>query len=78
MYTWLQILQREDCTCPAASGLGGAEEHRSGRGKVSDTNRNNQISMNYPRWGLDYVVLTSVDRDDVPDAGSAHIAQTIR
>ena len=23
-------------------------------------------------------MLTSVDRDDVPDAGSAHIAQTIR
>jgi len=29
-------------------------------------------------WGLDYVVLTSVDRDDLPDAGSAHIAATIR
>ena len=29
-------------------------------------------------WGLDYVVLTSVDRDDVPDAGASHIAQTIR
>ena len=30
------------------------------------------------RWGLDYVVLTSVDRDDVPDYGSDHIAQTIK
>merc|ERR1712179_286753 len=29
-------------------------------------------------WGLDYVVLTSVDRDDLPDAGAAHIAQTIK
>lgn len=29
-------------------------------------------------WGLDYVVLTSVDRDDVEDAGASHIAQTIR
>jgi len=29
-------------------------------------------------WGLDYVVLTSVDRDDLEDAGSAHIASTIR
>ncbi|GFR49724.1 hypothetical protein Agub_g11880 [Astrephomene gubernaculifera] len=29
-------------------------------------------------WGLDYVVLTSVDRDDMPDGGSAHIARTIR
>jgi len=30
------------------------------------------------QWGLDYVVLTSVDRDDLPDAGAAHIAETIR
>lgn len=29
-------------------------------------------------WGLDYVVLTSVDRDDLEDGGSAHIAETIR
>jgi lipoic acid synthetase len=28
-------------------------------------------------WGLDYVVLTSVDRDDLPDQGSAHIAETV-
>lgn len=29
-------------------------------------------------WGIDYVVLTSVDRDDLPDFGAAHIAKTIR
>ncbi|KAJ2832006.1 hypothetical protein GGI24_001389 [Coemansia furcata] len=29
-------------------------------------------------WGLDYVVLTSVDRDDLPDFGSAHFASTVR
>ncbi|ESP87946.1 lipoyl synthase [Candidatus Halobonum tyrrellensis] len=28
--------------------------------------------------GLEYVVLTSVDRDDLPDGGSAHFAETIR
>jgi len=28
-------------------------------------------------WGLDYVVFTSVDRDDVPDGGADHIARTI-
>lgn len=28
-------------------------------------------------WGLDYVVLTSVDRDDLPDGGAAHIAKTV-
>ena len=29
-------------------------------------------------WGLDYVVVTSVDRDDVADQGASHIARTIR
>lgn len=29
------------------------------------------------RWGLDYVVLTSVDRDDMPDGGAGHFAETI-
>lgn len=28
-------------------------------------------------WGLDYVVLTSVDRDDMADGGAAHFAQTV-
>ncbi|KAG9301441.1 hypothetical protein G9A89_018113 [Geosiphon pyriformis] len=30
------------------------------------------------KWGLDYIVLTSVDRDDLTDGGSEHFAQTIR
>lgn len=30
------------------------------------------------KWGLDYVVLTSVNRDDMPDGGSAHFAETVR
>jgi lipoic acid synthetase len=28
--------------------------------------------------GLDYVVMTSVNRDDLPDGGAAHFAETIR
>eukprot|EP00775_Hariotina_reticulata_P013318 gene13318-13447_t len=36
------------------------------------------VSKAIAAWGLDYVVLTSVDRDDLPDGGAAHIAQTIR
>lgn len=27
---------------------------------------------------VDYIVLTSVDRDDLPDGGSAHFAETVR
>jgi len=29
------------------------------------------------RWGLGYVVLTSVDRDDLADGGAAHFTETI-
>jgi len=29
------------------------------------------------RWGLGYVVLTSVDRDDLMDGGARHFAETI-
>ncbi|KAI8798304.1 lipoyl synthase mitochondrial [Biomphalaria glabrata] len=29
-------------------------------------------------WNLDYVVLTSVDRDDLPDGGASHFAQTVK
>ncbi|XP_059059499.1 lipoyl synthase, mitochondrial [Achroia grisella] len=30
------------------------------------------------QWGLGYIVLTSVDRDDLPDGGSGHFAETVR
>merc|ERR1712130_364598 len=30
------------------------------------------------RWGLGYVVLTSVDRDDLADGGAHHFAETVR
>ncbi|KTW32268.1 lipoyl synthase, mitochondrial [Pneumocystis jirovecii RU7] len=30
------------------------------------------------RWGVGYIVLTSVDRDDLADSGAAHFAATIR
>ena len=28
-------------------------------------------------WGMKYVVLTSVDRDDLPDGGATHFANTV-
>ena len=30
------------------------------------------------KWGVGYIVLTSVDRDDVPDGGAAHFAETVK
>ena len=29
-------------------------------------------------WGPGYIVLTSVDRDDIPDGGAEHFARTVR
>jgi lipoic acid synthetase len=36
------------------------------------------VALTLSRMGLSYVVLTSVDRDDLPDGGAAHFALTIR
>ena len=29
-------------------------------------------------WGVDYIVMTSVDRDDLSDGGSHHFAETVQ
>lgn len=29
-------------------------------------------------FSVDYIVLTSVDRDDLPDGGSGHFAETVK
>lgn len=42
-----------------------------------DPNEPQRVSDAIAQWGLDYVVLTSVDRDDLSDGGAAHIARTV-
>ena len=37
-----------------------------------------KVAKAISQMGLSYVVLTSVDRDDLPDEGAGHFAQTIR
>lgn len=37
-----------------------------------------KVAFALSRLGLNYVVITSVDRDDLPDEGSGHFAKTIR
>ncbi|MFQ5762520.1 MAG: lipoyl synthase [Candidatus Bathyarchaeia archaeon] len=37
-----------------------------------------RVAESVAALGLDYVVLTSVNRDDLPDGGSEHFARTIR
>ncbi|VDM31021.1 unnamed protein product [Hydatigera taeniaeformis] len=30
------------------------------------------------KWAVEYIVITSVDRDDIPDGGASHFAETVR
>lgn len=43
-----------------------------------DVDEPQKVGLAVSEWGLDYIVLTSVDRDDLPDQGSDHFANTIR
>lgn len=43
-----------------------------------DPNEPRNTAQALIEWGLDYVVLTSVDRDDLTDGGSNHFAETVR
>jgi len=43
-----------------------------------DEDEPENVARSVTRIGLEYVVLTSVDRDDLPDQGAGHFAQTIR
>ncbi|XP_041121229.1 lipoyl synthase, mitochondrial isoform X2 [Polyodon spathula] len=42
-----------------------------------DPNEPHNTAKAITEWGLDYVVLTSVDRDDISDGGAEHIAKTV-
>uniref|UniRef100_K3XAM6 Lipoyl synthase, mitochondrial n=1 Tax=Globisporangium ultimum (strain ATCC 200006 / CBS 805.95 / DAOM BR144) TaxID=431595 RepID=K3XAM6_GLOUD len=37
-----------------------------------------KVAKAIAQWGLDYIVFTSVDRDDYPDYGAEHFAKTVR
>jgi len=47
-------------------------------GGVVDTNEPENTALSLAEMGLAYVVLTMVDRDDLPDGGAAHVAETVR
>ena len=46
------------------------------KGKL-DLEEPQKVAYAVSQMGLDYVVLTSVDRDDLPDEGSSHFAKTV-
>lgn len=46
------------------------------KGKI-DNDEPEKVGHAISKMNLDYVVLTSVDRDDLPDEGSGHFARTV-
>lgn len=52
---------------------------RKGRvGEPVDPLEPKKLADAVKQWGLSYVVVTTVDRDDLPDQGAAHFAECIR
>eukprot|EP00931_Biecheleriopsis_adriatica_P091036 TRINITY_DN64946_c0_g1_i1.p1 TRINITY_DN64946_c0_g1~~TRINITY_DN64946_c0_g1_i1.p1 ORF type:complete len:385 (+),score=86.89 TRINITY_DN64946_c0_g1_i1:67-1221(+) len=43
-----------------------------------DPDEPQKVAEAVAQWGVDYIVLTMVDRDDLPDQGAAHVASTVR
>ena len=50
----------------------------SGRPFYLDPDEPDRVARAIKNWGLRYVVITSVCRDDLPDEGANHIAKTIK
>ena len=50
----------------------------TGRPDALDVFEPGRVAVAVEKLGLNHVVITSVDRDDLADGGAAHIAQTIR
>jgi lipoic acid synthetase len=47
-------------------------------GGIVDPHEPENTAISLDEMGLAYVVLTMVDRDDLPDGGAAHVAETVR
>ncbi|KAI3880458.1 hypothetical protein MKW92_039459 [Papaver armeniacum] len=43
-----------------------------------DPNEPSNVAEAIASWGVDYIVITSVDRDDLPDQGSSHFTETVQ
>ena len=43
-----------------------------------DPNEPQKVAEAIGKWGLDYIVLTSVDRDDLEDQGAGHFAEVVK
>lgn len=49
----------------------------TGKPLALDKDEPKKLALAIKEWALDYIVITSVDRDDLPDQGAAHFAACI-
>jgi lipoic acid synthetase len=76
VYTRLQVLCGKDIKQTASARSHRAISYSRYVSTVGGLGTN-LASEAIARWGINYVVLTSVDRDDLPDGGAGHFAQTV-
>ena len=50
---------------------------KTGRPLMLDKDESQKLAQAVKEWGLDYIVITSVDRDDLTDQGANHFAACI-
>ena len=50
----------------------------SGKPALLEVSEPQRVDEAFEEWGIRYVVITSVCRDDLEDGGAAHISKTIR
>lgn len=43
-----------------------------------DPNEPLNTALAISKWGVDYIVITTVDRDDLVDSGVAHFVKTVK
>jgi lipoic acid synthetase len=66
------------CRFCAVSAKVAAAEASAKNGRPLNESEGPEIALAAEELKLDYVVLTSVDRDDLPDRGSGHFASCVR
>ncbi len=52
--------------------------HKNARGSIVDKDEPEKLAKIVKEWGLSYVVITSVCRDDLDDEGSSHFAECVK
>lgn len=51
---------------------------KSGKPSLLDEDEPKNVALGAKEMGLNYIVITSVTRDDLPDGGASHFAKTVK